>query len=91
MNARVVTLLVLCTLLLAGAALVQAPWRAEADGGVRPVVQPGIAAGGNYQLTGLDQSGTTVSSGGGYRLQGGVQPLLTGNGCCCTYVPCLIR
>ena len=91
MNARVVALLVLCTLLLAGTALVLAPWRAQADGGLRPVVQPGTAAGGDYRLTGLGEAGAIVASGGRYRLQGEVQPMLTGSGCCCIFLPCVIQ
>ncbi len=84
MSARVVALLVLCTLLLAGVVWVRA------DGGLRPVVQPGTATGGNYRLTGLGEGGAIVASGGHYRLQGGVQPMLTGSGCCCIFIPCLV-
>jgi hypothetical protein len=31
-----------------------------------------------------------VSSGGDYRLENLNAPLLTGNGCCCTYLPCIL-
>lgn len=55
-------------------------------------VEPGTAAGGAYQLIGQGAApGTGELSGGNYRLQGGVQPLLTGSGCCCTYLPCITK
>jgi hypothetical protein len=31
------------------------------------------------------------ASGGGYRLLGPASPTLRGNGCCCTYLPCVLR
>ena len=31
------------------------------------------------------------TSGGGYRLLGPASPTLRGNGCCCTYLPCVLR
>lgn len=58
-----------------------------------------MLSGGRYQLTsailGYTQSNTPqeseVASGGGYHLQGLGSPRLTGNGCCCLFLPCVVR
>ena len=55
--------------------------------------------GGRYQLTDVTfrdiqvnaSQESNVASGGGYHLQGLARPRLTGNGCCCIYLPCVIR
>ena len=64
---------------------------AQSGGPVGYAVEPGTASGGDYQLTVLGTSTTGAMSGGEYHLQGGVQPMLRGNGCCCTYMPCILR
>jgi hypothetical protein len=53
-------------------------------------VEPGIASGGRYQLASLALPGT-VATGGGYRLLGPATPVISGSGCCCTYLPCIVR
>lgn len=63
--------------------------------------QPDAAmlSGGRYQLTNVtlrDTQGNAgqmgdLASGGGYHLQGLAGPQLTGNGCCCVYLPCVRR
>ena len=86
MKMRNALLLAAVALLLGGSAAA-----AQSGGPVGYVVEPDTASGGDYQLTG---QGTLVSvemSGGAYRLQGGIQPMLRGNGCCCTYLPCILR
>jgi hypothetical protein len=50
-----------------------------------------VASGGRYRLTVTTWRVSGSAHGGGYRLQGPARPALTGNGCCCTYLPCVIR
>jgi len=86
MKMRNALLLAAVALLVGGSLAV-----AQSGGPVGYVVEPGTASGDDYQLTG---QGTWVSvemSGGAYRLQGGIQPMLRGSGCCCTYLPCILR
>ena len=54
-------------------------------------VKAGTASGGNYHLSSLvwEMSGTAY--GRGYRLLGLIRPMLRGNGCCCVYLPCVLR
>jgi len=75
-------------LLLATVALAQ-------SGGHNPptwyTVEQGAASGGRYYLTSLAWRASGIASGAGYRLLGPTSPTLTGNGCCCTYLPCTLR
>ncbi|MFQ6101351.1 MAG: hypothetical protein ACE5OS_08975 [Anaerolineae bacterium] len=77
-----------CVLLLAAVALAQpggpdpAPWY---------VVEKGAASGGHYHLTSLAWQVEGAAGGEGYRLLSPASPTLRGNGCCCTYLPCLLR
>lgn len=77
-----------CVLLLAGAALAQSgsqpspPWYA---------VEQGRASGGRYHLTSVSWYVSGTASGGSYRLLSPSSPTLRGNGCCCTYLPCVLR
>ena len=56
-------------------------------------------SGGDYQLTDVilddhqDSASPVrdVASGGDYRLQVVASPRLTGSGCCCLFLPCVIR
>ena len=52
-------------------------------------------SGGHYQVTDMTlrntQSNAWSASGGRYHLQGPASPQLTGNGCCCTFLPCVLR
>jgi hypothetical protein len=73
-------LLILAVLFVASVALT---WTALAGGET--------ATGGSYHLTRLNWQVTGISSAGGYHLQGLHAPALTGNGCCCTYLPCVKR
>jgi hypothetical protein len=45
--------------------------------------------GSDLQLSAHTWKVQGVSSGGDYRLENLNAPLLTGNGCCCTYLPCI--
>jgi hypothetical protein len=46
---------------------------------------------GVFQISTLTWKVEGVSLGGEYRLENLSTPLLTGSGCCCTYLPCIIR
>ncbi|MBN1139379.1 MAG: hypothetical protein JXM73_22570 [Anaerolineae bacterium] len=54
-------------------------------------VEAGILAGGGYQLTSFGPQADNVSAGGAYLLLGPSAPAGQGSGCCCTYVPCIMR
>ena len=55
--------------------------------------------GGRYQLTNvtlhfaqsIGWQDSDLASGGGYHLKPLANPQLTGNGCCCMYLPCVRR
>ncbi len=49
------------------------------------------AAGGGYQLTTVTWTAPVIAQGGSYTLLSPDTPTLTGNGCCCAYLPCLRR
>jgi hypothetical protein len=62
--------------------------------------QVATLTGGRFRLTSLtlgnDQQEPDLASGGGYHLKGlanppFARPQLTGNGCCCLYLPCVQR
>jgi hypothetical protein len=58
-----------------------------------------VASGGSYHLTSLAPSSVAdltwqvsgTASGGNYRLSALPALALTGSGCCCTYLPCILR
>jgi hypothetical protein len=54
-------------------------------------VEAGTVAGGGYQLGSLAWPITGAASGGSYRLALANEPLLRGSGCCCVYLPCILR
>ena len=54
-------------------------------------VEQGAASGGGYYLTSLAWQVSGAASGGGYRLLGPAEPASSENGCCCTYLPCVLR
>jgi len=96
MKTLVAFLLVLSLLAVTAAVLAQAggPGREQA-----PTVQAGTVSGGSYQLTSLplrqaqgdawQVSGAVA--GGDYALTSPSAPTLRGSGCCCTYLPCVLR
>ena len=58
--------------------------------------QPGAvtastASGGRYHLAATTWQVNGTVSGSGFRLQGPASPALTGSGCCCTYLPCVMK
>jgi hypothetical protein len=96
MKTLIALLLVISLLAVGGAALAQTgrPGREQA-----PSVQAGTASGGGYHLASLalrqaqgsawQVSGTVA--GEGYHLAVPYTPALRGSGCCCTYLPCILR
>jgi hypothetical protein len=54
-------------------------------------VEAGTVSGGTYQLTSAGPQTDNVSAGGAYRLLGLAAPTQRGSGCCCTYLPCILR
>lgn len=88
MKKRIAIMIAIQILLLLGVIGVMA---AERGPSAQVAVMPGLAVGGRYQLTGLSWQANNTTGGGDYRLTGIFAPGLTGNGCCCTYLPCILR
>ena len=87
---RITILVAIAALLLLGTVVL-----AQSGGGPDPpmwyTVEQGTASGRGYYLTSLAWRASGTASSGGYRLLGPASPTLTGNGCCCTYLPCVVR
>ena len=64
---------------------------ASALSGPRYQVETGTISGGSYQLASFGAQTGSIAAGGAYRLLGPSVPNLRGSGCCCTYVPCILR
>ena len=84
-----ILLLLMITLLLIVSAAVAQPDRATATN--TQTLQPATVTGGAYHLEGLRWQFKGTSGGGSYQLIGPQNPTLRGNGCCCSYLPCLQR
>jgi hypothetical protein len=54
-------------------------------------VETGTISGGSYQLMSFGVQAGSIAAGGAYRLLGPSAPNLQGSGCCCTYLPCILR
>ncbi len=54
---------------------------------------PGTAvlSGGRYRLVGTRTQVDVIASGGGYRLLAPAAPTSSENGCCCTFLPCVLQ
>lgn len=84
MKRRTVLLVALAlTLLVSGIAL------AQGGGGGQP--NGVMLSGGHYRLVGASAQADVVASGGRYRLLEPAAPTSSENGCCCTYLPCVLR
>jgi hypothetical protein len=55
------------------------------------VAAPATLSGGEYLLESSGWQISGASAGGGYLLERPAAPRLNGNGCCCTYLPCVMR
>ena len=88
-----------CVILVAVAVLLLLSTGALAQPGGLPAAESGVASGGGCRLTSLALpsvpgpawrvSGT--ASGGRYRLSASLLLGSAGSGCCCTYLPCVLR
>ena len=84
MRIRITLLLIVLAfvLLSTGAGALSAP---------RYQVETGIVSGGGYQITSSGTQPDSIAAGGAYRLLVPSAPNLQGSGCCCTYLPCILR
>lgn len=64
---------------------------ASALSGSNYQVEGGTISGGSYQLDSFGVQAGSIAAGGAYRLLGPSAPNLRGSGCCCTYLPCIVR
>jgi hypothetical protein len=81
---RIALLAIMVTLLLMST-------MASAQPGGGYTVDEGGIAGGSYRLTSINQPAGEPMRGGGYQLLSLAAPASTGSGCCCTYLPCILR
>jgi len=81
---RIVLLAAIVALLLVSTA-------ASAQSGEGYAVEEGIMAGGSYRLTSASLPDSEPMIGGGYQLLRLAGSTATGSGCCCTYLPCILR
>ncbi len=59
---------------------------------IQPVINSGpVFSGGNYRLTIMPMQMVGSSVGGAYMLLGPQAPASSENGCCCIYLPCVIK
>lgn len=95
MRARTIVLFVMAAFLFLGSvALRLAQDSALAQSGTPPparyIVGKGTLSGEHYHLTSLAWQVRGTAGGGGYRLLGPAAPASSENGCCCTYLPCVL-
>jgi len=88
MKRKIIFLTLILVLVLATTALAQVKSSARPDTASSSPPGHEMLSGGHYHLT---NAAWQVSSGGGYFLMGPAKPQLTGNGCCCTFLPCVRR
>jgi len=82
---RILVLIAVTVLLILGTGALAQP-------GGQHTVPEGTTAGGNYRLTSLPWQVSGVASRDGYRLLGLAATVdYVESGCCCTYVPCILR
>ena len=89
---RLFGLVVCCVLLaglLVGGAQAQSPGRRLSTGPYQ--VEGGTISGEGYRLATTTWQVSGTASGEGYRLVGPAASELAGSGCCCTYLPCVLR
>ncbi len=89
MKARVIVLAALIILLLAGSAALAQPEKQAQP--TWYMVERGITSGGGYHLLGLAWQVNGAASGGKYHLLNPLSPAGSENGCCCTFLPCVLR
>ena len=85
MKARLILLLAVVVLLLAVGRFV------VAGQGGQYVLEAGRGLSSSTQPTPLEWQVRGQASGGAYSLSSAAMPELSGSGCCCTYLPALLR
>jgi hypothetical protein len=80
--------LIILFLLALALALMLTPMALAATAQARVSPDTPVSGSGHYHLTRVTGQ---ISSGGSYYLTGPASPDLTGDGCCCTYLPCIVR
>jgi hypothetical protein len=78
-------------LLAAVAILLLLSTAASARPGGDHAVEEGTLSGGGYRLTSVSLPAGSTMSGGGYQLLSLARSMASGSGCCCTYLPCIVR
>jgi hypothetical protein len=78
-------------LLAAVAALLLLSTAASAQPSGGYTVTEATLAGGGYHLTSVSLPVDQPMSGGRYQLLSLAESTATGSGCCCTYLPCIMR
>jgi hypothetical protein len=89
MKTRTTILIAVITLLLLGTVASAQSSRPNQSSGY--TVQAVTVTGGRYQLIGLGSQIGATSSGGAYRLSLASPSASSDSGCCCTYLPCVVR
>jgi hypothetical protein len=86
MKTRLAVFAIVLALLLTGSLAL-----AQSGGLAASVIPSGTASGGNYQLTALAWQVSGSTSGEGYQIISPAAPASSENGCCCAYLPCVVR
>jgi hypothetical protein len=84
-NSRILILILICLFLLVSAISLEV----FADG--RPILQEQEIFEGSYSIVPLQWQVVGSSTGNGYTIFSPKAVSLTGSGCCCVYLPCVIR
>jgi len=86
MKTRIAILVIVVALLLTGSVTL-----AQSGGRVSYALAPGMLSGGRYHLTSLAWQVSGATSSDSYHLLSPAVPISSENGCCCTYLPCILR
>jgi hypothetical protein len=78
-------------LLVAVATLLLLSTEASAQPGGGCAIEEGTLSGGGYRLSSFTLPAGDALIGGGYQLLSLTDSLATGSGCCCIYLPCIMR
>ncbi len=90
MKTRLTILMAVMALLLLGT--VAPAQSGQPNQSLEYTVQAVTVAGGSYRLISLGSQLSDTSSGGAYRLLSLASPSASSDsGCCCTYLPCVVR
>jgi len=86
MKTRIAVLVIVVALLLTGSVAL-----AQSGGPTSYAFVSGTTSGGGYHLTSLAWQVSGAASGQGYHLLSPAAPTSSEKGCCCTYLPCILR